>query len=508
MEIVFRSDPSGSPKVSIILLDWSCRESFHILDYLAEQTVPRNEYEVIWIEYFDRRAPQIDQALGRAKFLGKSPVVDQWVIMGTPTNVYYHKHLMYNVGLVLSQGNIVAICDSDAVVKNTFVETLIQSFERDPALVLHLDEVRNNDRRFYPFNYPAIEEIVGEGAINWHNGKTTGLWDTEDTLHTRNYGACLAGRREDLIAIGGADEHIDYLGHICGPYDMTFRLINYGKKELWHPEEFLYHVWHPGQAGDNNYLGPHDGKHMSTTALEARRTGRLLPLVENPAIRLLRLGGASLSSELLFSIVVSDHTQKGWSVESLQPSKVEQPAKIKFSEELAKARSINWKEFFSSKKLRSKLRLGRTFVKLLAKQFYSKTLQVLRQAKTIQAGLVKSFNAYDFLKSMSQYNLHIIRQSRRCLRELAEQNVKEISVYGTGDVAEILYALTLELSMKIRAVYDELGGGKFFKLDVSPVEDCANLDQKVVIAAMVGIDGKFERLKQLGVGRENIVVLQ
>jgi hypothetical protein len=100
----------------------------------------------------------------------------------------------------------------------------------------------------------------------------------------------MCARREDLIAIGGADEHIDYLGHICGPYDMTFRLVNMGRREVWSESEFSYHTWHPGQAGSDNYLGPHDGRHMSTTALEALLTGRKTPLVENDAIRARRLG--------------------------------------------------------------------------------------------------------------------------------------------------------------------------------------------------------------------------
>src|SRR5262249_58204374 len=52
--------------------------------------------------------------------------------------------------------------------------------------------------------------------------------------------------------------------------------------------QWLYHTWHPGQSGAQNYLGPHDGRDMSATALRARRTGRVLPLRENPAIRALR----------------------------------------------------------------------------------------------------------------------------------------------------------------------------------------------------------------------------
>jgi hypothetical protein len=489
-----------SPKVSIVLLDWSCRESFHILDYLSEQNVPRDQYEIIWIEYYDRRASQIDQGLENARLRGRPPVVDQWFIMDTPSNVYYHKHLMYNVGIVRSRGEIIVVCDSDAMVKNTFVETIVRSFEEEPSLALHLDEVRNNDKRFYPFNYPSVDEVIGEGAINWHNGKTTGLWDTEDTLHTRNYGACLAARRQHLIDIGGADEHIDYLGHICGPYDMTFRLINFGAKEVWHPEEFLYHVWHPGQAGDNNYLGPHDGRHMSTTALETRRTGRVLPLVENPAIKLLRLGGKALSRELLSSIVISDHTQKGWSTESLGHK--DELEKIK------KTPAVDFREHLTLRNVTAKVFLGEIFLKLLARQSYQKLTKVAKEVRTVGYGLRKIANAYFFLRDMAQYDLYTIRHIRKCLKELVNQDIKEISVYGTGDVTEVLYGLTFELPLKMRAVYNDSGGGKFRKLNILPIESCTQSVGKIVVAAMNGTDGKVERLRKLGISRENIVVLQ
>jgi hypothetical protein len=56
----------------------------------------------------------------------------------------------------------------------------------------------------------------------------------------------------------------------------------------------------PG-PGDRNYFGPHDGSHMSSTTLTARQSGRVLPLVENPAVKELRLGGTYrvLDNELL-----------------------------------------------------------------------------------------------------------------------------------------------------------------------------------------------------------------
>src|SRR5580700_3151335 len=101
-----------SPKISIILLDWNCRESFHSLDYLARQNVPRGEYEIIWIEYYDRRVGEIDRRVAAAAANAEPPPVDNWIIMEMPSDVYYHKHLMYNVGIVQARGQIVVICDS------------------------------------------------------------------------------------------------------------------------------------------------------------------------------------------------------------------------------------------------------------------------------------------------------------------------------------------------------------------------------------------------------------
>ena len=267
------------PRVSLILLDWSVRESFHLLHYLARQDVPRDDFEVLVIEYYSRVSDAVQ------KFEDQ---VDTWLLLEMPEDCYYHKHVMYNAGIALARGTICVICDSDAMVKPGFMRVITEAFEREPELVLHLDQFRNNRRDFYPFNFPTFEQVAGEGCINNAGGRTAGVIDTADPIHTRNYGACMCARRSDLIAIGGADEHLDFVGHICGPYDMTFRLVNNGKRELWHPTEFLYHTWHPGQAGVDNYLGPHDGRHVSTTALAALASRRVPPLLENPAIRRLR----------------------------------------------------------------------------------------------------------------------------------------------------------------------------------------------------------------------------
>jgi hypothetical protein len=288
------------PRLSLILLDWSVRESFHLFHYLKSQTVPRDAFEVILVEYYGGVSTAAE------KFAEQ---IDTWMLLEMPVDCYYHKHLMYNAGVVVSQGEILMFGDSDAMVRPAFVETILKAFDRDPLMVYHMDQFRNVRRDFYPFNYPSFDEVLGDGCINNVDGKTKGILDEADPMHTRNYGACMCAAREDIVAIGGADEDLTYLGHICGPYDMTFRLMNLGRRLAWESNEYLYHTWHPGSDGIDNYLGPHDGRNMSTTAFQALCSGRIKPLIENEAIRRLRSGvqKGSDRSSLLDSLINPDY---------------------------------------------------------------------------------------------------------------------------------------------------------------------------------------------------------
>jgi hypothetical protein len=275
-------------KVSVILLDWSVRESFHSLQYLNRQTVDRSQYELIWIEFYDRKPAVLLEAVQAAESAGR-PLIDKLVVMNYPRDVIFHKHRMYNLGIVLAEGNICVICDSDAMFTPNFIQSIITAFEQEPRSAIHLDEVRSMSRKFYPFNFPSFEEFLASPCPNWTGRTTKGLDRSSDMLHEANYGACLAARRDDLIRIGGSDEHLDYLGYICGPYDLTFRLANAGCRERWLTDEYLYHSWHPGESGINiDYHGPSDGRGMSSRSLAARASGETQPGLENGAIRALR----------------------------------------------------------------------------------------------------------------------------------------------------------------------------------------------------------------------------
>jgi len=131
----------------MVLLDWSVRESFHLLHYLSKQTVDRNRFEVIVVEYYSRVSEAVK------KFEDQ---VDAWILLEMPDECYYHKHLMYNVGIAMAKSEVICICDSDAMVKPTFVKSIVNAFNRNPNIVFHIDQFRNMNRDFYPFNYPSF----------------------------------------------------------------------------------------------------------------------------------------------------------------------------------------------------------------------------------------------------------------------------------------------------------------------------------------------------------------
>jgi hypothetical protein len=505
MKVLFEYVRPDLPRVSIILLDWSCRESFHILEYLKNQTIPREQYEIIWIEYYNKHSSEIKTALEECRKLDKQPVIDKWIVMDMPDNVYYHKHLMYNIGILASRGEIVTICDSDAVVSPTFVKSIIEAFQGKPNIVLHMDEVKNTDKRFYPFNYPALSQITGKGCINWKNGTTIGLLDKEDFLHTRNYGACMCALRKDLIDIGGADEHISYLGHICGPYEITFRMVNAGKKEIWHQKEFLYHTWHPGTDGRNNYLGPHDGYNMSTVALDSRKSLRILPLVENTAIKMLRTNSETVLYDSLLSQAIPVNEMLRW-----KPQREKRDLKLKIVKCLDAYRKLRNNSEYFLRYFKINITLYCAVISLIVKQIFNKSVGcVAGENKVMKKSLFLNVRLFFvFFWRMLANNIYTIKLCKQSLKKLSSKGIKEIAIYGTGFTSKILCIIAGQTSLKIQGIYDKSAAkDKYLRYEVFPHRLLTEFNGKIIIANMAKSIEKAMELKEIGVQESNIIII-
>ena len=267
-------------KVSLILLDWACRERFHAFDWLNRQNVPRDQYELIWIELHDRVVPE---AMEKAD-----------VVITCGQKGLYHKHEGYNVGLLQAKGKIITICDSDAVFPEEFIASIINSFNLtqsetpDSKILMHYQW---RTPALYPDGISRIEELQ---QYPWSK-----LWP--------NVGACMSVSRSDAIRFGGFDEHESFRGYLCGPYDLGWRLINAGIPEIWHDKQVaLWHFSHPDPPGSQGQpfsfklwrekSHPHVDHH-ALMAVEAFSTGRMLPLKENPEIHQLRMNQRKIGTK-------------------------------------------------------------------------------------------------------------------------------------------------------------------------------------------------------------------
>ncbi|MBF0606464.1 MAG: glycosyltransferase [Magnetococcales bacterium] len=259
------------PIVSIILLDWECREHYSSLYWLNRQDVERSQYELIWVELYNQVVPEVTAQVDCHITCGQSGM--------------YHKHLGYNTGLLNARGDIVTICDSDAIFPPDFISSITESFEYDAtkgcqrSLVLMHHEMRSS------FMFPeGLKEIDDVKDKRWK------WWPVNP-----NAGACMSVRKSDAIRYGAFDEHSSYRGYLCGPYDLGWRLVNAGMPEVWynHTVTALWHYAHPDPVGVNGLRAsiniifentyPHVDLH-AIRAVEAFSAGKMLPLQENPIV--------------------------------------------------------------------------------------------------------------------------------------------------------------------------------------------------------------------------------
>lgn len=262
-------------KVSVILLDWSCRESFHSFQWLANQTVPRDQYELIWVELFDRVPPEALEAAD--------------VVLTCHQQGMYHKHEGYNEGLLAASGQIITVCDSDAAFSQDYIESIIKVFRLDTGddpsqVVLMHHEWRSPES--YPARLSSVDQLP---QFRWKE-----LWP--------NVGASMSVAVRDAIRFGGFDEHPGYRGYLCGPYELGWRLVNAGLPEVWHQQSFLFHFNHPhasqndNEPGWNEMLFPHV-EHHAGLAVEAFSSGRVLPLQPNPEIQRQRMASRRIGTQ-------------------------------------------------------------------------------------------------------------------------------------------------------------------------------------------------------------------
>ena len=305
-------------KLSIVLPDASYREMFHTPIYLNRQNANRKDYEIIWMELYDKETPILREYKEKG-------ILEKYIILGQSILQYYKWPILLNEAILQSEGDILCVMDGDAICSPNFVSSIISSFEQYQKIILYIDEVRHAPPEWC---WPTVKEwdevMKLFGTKNWHNwggcNNTTGIdellgrygntfLDINNicpTMTNKNYGACFSALRTDLVKIGGFEEHEGFDGVYTGSWEAGWRLLSFGFREYWHPVEFLIHTHHPLTDGwpirDRAPPRPDGFVYMNSYATnrlidtinsppltDEQRRLKSLPWVENEKIKAVRL---------------------------------------------------------------------------------------------------------------------------------------------------------------------------------------------------------------------------
>jgi len=185
------------PRLSIILLDWSCRERFDTLHWLNVQNWPRDDIELIWIELYDR---VLDQAMAFAD-----------VVITCGQQGIYHKHVGYNIGLLHARGDLICVCDSDAVFPSDFAKSIFDYFY--PEASEGPVEDKPGPINGILMHYEGRMSIKYSRNLRFADQLKEPQWNFWG-LHP-NVGACMTVPRDLAIRFGGFDEHKSYNHPSC-----------------------------------------------------------------------------------------------------------------------------------------------------------------------------------------------------------------------------------------------------------------------------------------------------
>lgn len=212
-------------KISVVTWDASFRESFHTVDFFAEQSFPKEDYEFIWVEYYSDVNPRL-----REKISG----VGNARIIRLRGEGEWHLGKCLNEGIRQSRGEILVIPDGDIVVEPDFLDVVWDVHSRIENLVLYFRRWDEPEGAYkLPITLQHLQEVC-------------------QLRHQTNYGGCLTTRRECIEYVRGYEEHPIFAGAGTIIKEVYTRLKNAGFPIMWHPSKRIYHPWHP-----NSLRGTH-----------------------------------------------------------------------------------------------------------------------------------------------------------------------------------------------------------------------------------------------------------
>ena len=216
------------PKISVITWNGGFRESFHTVDFFTNQTLPSEEYEFIWVEYYSTAHNSLKDKLEKA---------DNARIVFLNQQGQWHVGHCLNEGIRQSSGELLVIIDGDIAVEPNFLEQVWQKHLQYEDLVVYYRRWDESQRSYI--------DGISQSSIE-HLKSVCQLTNPE------NYGGCITIRRQVIEKVGGYEEHPIIGGPGAVSKELYTRLRNLGLPIMWHPKEKIYHPWHTGTLPSTN----------------------------------------------------------------------------------------------------------------------------------------------------------------------------------------------------------------------------------------------------------------
>lgn len=196
------------------MIDGGFRENAYGIDFFCKQDFPEDEYEVIWVDYYNKAHPNaVNNPRIKVVTLGRN---------GT-----YHSSYCFNKGINESKGEVIVIPDADQIVNSNFLTRVWNIHTLYHKLVV------------YGYRYDQKEEK------KLHSLNLIELRKKCVLKNPLNYGGCLTVRKKWLEKINGYEQHpIFATGNHANGLDLYTRFKNFGLSVQWEPTLKLYHPWH------------------------------------------------------------------------------------------------------------------------------------------------------------------------------------------------------------------------------------------------------------------------
>ncbi len=167
-----------------------------------------------------------------------------------------------------------------------------------------------------------------------------------------------------------------------------------------------------------------------------------------------------------------------------------------------------------AKKLGIALGLTNLYIKRLANKGYIRIINIkrsrLKYLLTPRGIAEKARLTYQFMEYSLGYYVKLRETFRQCLLPVSRSENRQVLLYGSGEIAEIAALILWELDLILECVVDdEKSGTSFLGHKVRALAEIPELSfDWVVLAVLNGGEGLQERLRELKVPDDRIVVLK